>query len=405
MADISEDLPVDPQIDPQASLGPGEEIVPLEQIDTSPAPVDPMANPQSQETDTYTTDSLGNTYKVLPDGTTSLYRAVEAPEDLPANVAIGGTLQPITAPPSTANDILASLTGRANGGTFSGKAFQLDPAAEAAAITQSFTQRAQLQQTLSSQRNQANNGDWRVRLRLAPGANYLYRAANPGILQPLAVTDGVIFPYTPSIDTAYKAEYDSYTLTHSNYKGYFYKSSYADAVNLKCTFTAQSTSEANYLLAVITFFKSVTKMFYGQDAQRGAPPPLVYLSGYGEYQFNDHPSVISQFNYNLPSDVDYIRAGSPNNVGLNLATMRDRTGISLPPDFAGLARLANAFLSKGALPNTPAPPSLTIGNPTYVPTKMEITLTLLPVQSRSQVSKQFSVKDFANGNLIKGGFW
>jgi hypothetical protein len=27
------------------------------------------------------------------------------------------------------------------------------------------------------------------------------------------------------------------------------------------------------------------------------------------------------------------------------------------------------------------------------------------VQTRSQVSKQFSLKGFANGELIKGGFW
>jgi hypothetical protein len=87
----------------------------------------------------------------------------------------------------------------------------------------------------------------------------------------------------------------------------FIKSSYADTnTDLRCTFTAQSTSEANYLLAVITFFKSVTKMFYGQDAERGAPPPLTYLSGLGEYQFNEHPCVITQFNYTLPGDVDYI---------------------------------------------------------------------------------------------------
>jgi hypothetical protein len=41
----------------------------------------------------------------------------------------------------------------------------------------------------------------------------------------------------------------------------------------------------------------------------------------------------------------------------------------------------------------------------YVPTKMEIDITLIPVQTRSQVSKQFSLKGFANGDLIKGGFW
>lgn len=265
---------------------------------------------------------------------------------------------------------------------------------------------ARQQQTISQQRKQVNNGDWRVRLRLAPQAKYLYNAPNPGILQPLKISDGVIFPYTPSIQTAYRAQYSDYALTHSNYKGYFYQGSFVDAINLNCTFTAQGTSEANYLLAVITFFKSVTKMFYGQDAERGAPPPLVYLSGLGEYQFNEHACLVSQFNYSLPADVDYIRAGS-NNIpgGMNLTTQRDRQGVATASNFGSLNRLASALLTKGALSNPFAPPSLGLNSPTYVPTKMEIQLTLLPVQSRNQVSRQFSVKEFANGNLIKGGFW
>jgi hypothetical protein len=66
----------------------------------------------------------------------------------------------------------------------------------------------------------------------------------------------------------YKANYQPYDLTHSNYRGYFYKNSAIDAINLRGTFTAQDTTEANYLLAVIHFFRSVTKMFYGQDAER-----------------------------------------------------------------------------------------------------------------------------------------
>ena len=56
--------------------------------------------------------------------------------------------------------------------------------------------------------------------------------------------------------------------------------------------------------------KSASKMFYGQDAQRGSPPPLLYLTGLGEYQFNEQPCVVSEFNLNLPSDVNYIRARS-----------------------------------------------------------------------------------------------
>jgi hypothetical protein len=240
---------------------------------------------------------------------------------------------------------------------------------------------------------------------LAPAAKYLYNAPNPGILKPLQVTDGVVFPYTPTIDTVYRADYDAYALTHSNYKGYFYKGSFVDPINVKCTFTAQSTSEANYLLAVITFFKSATKMFYGQDAERGAPPPLVYLSGLGEYQFNEHPCMLSQFSFNLPSEVDYIRAGSATNLGVDQVNLRERQNVATYTNFGGLNRLAAAFLTKGAIPNPLAPMSLTTNNPTYVPTKMDISITLLPVQSRKQVSKQFSLKEFANGNLIKGGFW
>jgi hypothetical protein len=62
-------------------------------------------------------------------------------------------------------------------------------------------------------------------------------------------------------------------------------------------------------------------------------------------------------------------------------------------------------LSKGALDPRLASNTLGLDDPTYVPTKMDINLMLYPIQSREQVSKQFSVKNFANGNLLKGGFW
>jgi hypothetical protein len=276
-----------------------------------------------------------------------------------------------------------------------------------AGATAGIIDQARQQQTVRAQRqNKAQAGDWRVRLRLAPNSNYLYNDPQCGpVLWPLRNTDGVIFPYTPKIDTAYKAEYDPYNLTHSNYRGYFYKGSYIDAINVNATFTAQDTSEANYLLATIHFFRSATKMFYGQDAQRGAPPPLVYLSGLGDYQFAEHPCVISQFNYNLPSDVDYIRAQSGSSNGTNLQRQRDRQTIAGNPLSYALQRLATVGLTKGALPGPLASNTLGLDNPTYVPTKMEISLTLFPIQSREQVSKQFSLKNFANGNLLKGGFW
>lgn len=278
-------------------------------------------------------------------------------------------------------------------------------AQEQASAEFSTRQQARQQQAIASQRRQVNNADWRVRLRLAPQSKYLYNAPQPGILQPLTVTDGVIFPYTPTITTNYRANYTPYDLTHSNYKGYWYSSSAVEPITVTGTFTAQDTAEANYLLAVIHFFRSATKMFYGQDAERGSPPPVCYLSGLGEYQFNEHSCVIQNFTYTLPADVDYIRAGSPGNTGVNLTTRRDRQNVATNGIFGSLNRLAAAFLTKGAIPGPPAPPTLGLNRPTYVPTKMEISITLLPVQSRQQVSKQFSVKEFANGNLLRGGFW
>jgi hypothetical protein len=278
---------------------------------------------------------------------------------------------------------------------------------DAAGATAGILDQARQQQTVRAQRqNQAQAGDWRVRLRLAPQSNYLYNDPQCGpVLWPLRNTDGVIFPYTPSIDTAYKAEYEAYNLTHSNYRGYFYKGSYIDPINIKAMFTAQDHNEANYLLAVIHFFRSATKMFYGQDAQRGSPPPLVYLSGLGDFQFNEHPCVIAQFNYNLPNDVDYIRAQSGNANGTNLQIQRNRQTIAGNPLSYALQRLATVGLSKGALDPRLASNTLGLNDPTYVPTKMDINLMLYPMQSREQVSKQFSVKNFANGNLLKGGFW
>ena len=263
-------------------------------------------------------------------------------------------------------------------GKLDGKLYIDDATSAQAASDRAAAEKARLQQTIAQQRQNKNNADWRVKLRLAPQADYLYKDANPGILQPLQVTDGVIFPYTPSIDTAYRANYDPYDLVHSNYRGYFYKNSYVDAVNLRCMFTAQSTAEANYLLAVIHFFKSVTKMFYGQDpAHRGSPPPLVYLTGLGEYQFKEHSCVVSQFNYTLPADVDYIRARSTPYNNTNLESFRKRKTTYAGGIMGGLLggavdRLLNAGGQKGGIFSTPAPPTLGQDSPTYVPTKMEI---------------------------------
>ena len=157
-------------------------------------------------------------------------------------------------------------------------------------------------------------------------------------------------------------------------------------------------------------------MFYGQDAERGTPPPLVYLTGLGEFQFNEHPCVVQSFSYDLPVDVDYIRARSQNVNNSNMLNKRQSTNATGPGTTWGggilgnvlggaINRLANAGLPKGGMSKQPAPQSFGQNSPTYVPTKINISISLLPVQSRKQQSQQFSLKQYANGDLLKGGFW
>jgi len=284
--------------------------------------------------------------------------------------------------------------------------------AQLAAIQQQATLAlAQQQQTIAAQQRAVNYGDWRVKLSLAPGADYLYNSSNPGILAPLSSqggTGGVIFPYMPSIDTSYRATYSNYDLTHSNYRGYFYQNSYVDQVTMRAQFTAQNTSEANYLLAVIHFFRSVTKMFYGaSDPNRGSPPPLVFLTGLGSYQFAQHPCVVSSFTYNLPDGVDYIRALSNSNLGTNQQNQQISQSTIPTNGSTSNYRLTSNGLPPGAMatPNPAPNTSDLLNSPTYVPTKMEISISLLPIQSRQQVSQNFNLRDFASGSLLNGGFW
>lgn len=264
------------------------------------------------------------------------------------------------------------------------------------------------QQSIVKQTRGDKPGDWRVKLRLGSGSQNFYKSSNPGLLEPLRATDGIVFPYTPSIQTMYSAEYNPYHPTHSNYQHYFYKGSRVTEVLVTGAFTAQDTQEANYMLAVIHFLKSASKMFYGQDKERGSPPPLLFFSGLGDYQFNEAPCVITQFNYILPDDVDYIRAKvgqiPPGSLQSDLRN-QFTNGASWS---SSTNRLLNSNLSNAVDSEpfkTSRPVTLGSDDASYVPTKMEITISLLPVQNRLQVSEGFSLRDYANGKLIKGGFW
>lgn len=202
--------------------------------------------------------------------------------------------------------------------------------------------------------------DWRVRVSLADSARYFYNNQDRGILAPLFTgstnNNGVIFPYTPQIQVQHTARYGSTKLTHSNYDSYFYEGSEVQAITITGEFTVQNTTEADYLLAAVYFFRACTKMWFGQGERAGNPPPLVYLDGYGAHYFPHVSCVITNFSHTMPQDVDYIQ-------------------------------------------------TVVNGGATRLPTTSSMSVTLQPVVSRSKATG-FNLDDFARGNLLRnrGGF-
>ena len=182
-----------------------------------------------------------------------------------------------------------------------------------------------------------------------------------GPLLPLRQTDyKVVFPYTPEISLSHTASYNSQSPTHSNYEYLFYQNSTVSEINISAVFTARNSLDADYVLAVQHFFRSVTKMFYGQDDIAGLPPIVCRLEGHGDLMFSYVPVAITAFSVSLPSDVDYISSTNPNNG--------------------------------------------------RVPTMQTMQISARPLYSRSRITNEFSLTKFARGQMLgdtttgRGGF-
>ena len=154
------------------------------------------------------------------------------------------------------------------------------------------------------------------------------------------------------------------------------------------------------MLAVIHFFRSVTKMFYGQDQNpnNGVPPPLCYLSGFGAYTFDAHPLVVTNFTYSTPTEVDYIRAGSQTNQpGVNISQQNNILNSFVP---SVVRTVINGLAPK--LPNFSTQNSMINSEATYVPTKLQLQITCIPIVTRNDISNKFSLKEYATGALLRG---
>ena len=212
--------------------------------------------------------------------------------------------------------------------------------------------------------------DWRVRLSIAPNADYLYGDKENKLLSRLSDTNGCVWPYTPQITMSYSAEYDKLSPTHSNYPIHTYKSSEVSQISITGDFTAQTPKEAKYLLACMMFLRASTKMFWANDAQAGMPPPILYLNGYGSHFLPNIPVVVRNYTANLPDEVDYIEA------------------------FVEESRSQD---SENKIESNKLGKLLT-----RIPASVSMAVSVEPVYSRLKVAEEFSFEQFARGNLIGG---
>jgi hypothetical protein len=172
-------------------------------------------------------------------------------------------------------------------------------------------------------------------------------------------------------------------------------------------FTVQSAEEGQYLMAAIYFFRSATKMFFGQGANAGNPPPILFLDGYGSHYFPHVPCVITQFNHQLGNEVDYIEVPISSTSLQEVAVQADNQNIgSVQLSVDEQKYVPGLLRSNKSAPATKMQYS-TITTATRVPTTSQVSVTLRPVYSRKNLHERFNLDDFSQGKLLgdkKTGF-
>lgn len=205
--------------------------------------------------------------------------------------------------------------------------------------------------------------DWRVSLSI-PGGSY----GESNVLAPLRRTGRFIFPFTPTINLSHAATYSALDPIHNNYSFSSYENSKIEKITINGDFYCENSDDASYWIASVHFLRSVTKMYFGEKSENaGAPPPVLKLNGYGDYVFNNVPVVVTNFQVELPKDVDYI-----------------------PSVFVGASARGEGR-------------EITETGTGYVPVRSTISVTLIPMYSREAV-RNFNLQDFVNGKYIYKGF-
>ncbi len=227
--------------------------------------------------------------------------------------------------------------------------------------------------------------DFRAILQAKPDArDEVYGpAGEENLLAPIRRTNGLLMPYTPSIQVMHTAvEYAQYNLPQTNFDYYAFARRASPTLSVVAPMTAQDKDEARYLLAVIHFLRAVSMSYYGREnnIRRGIAPPTLLFSAYGKYMFDKVPMLLRSVSFGLDADVDYVSAAP------------SEPGSDMPPDLA--ARYPDTG-GLGAIDE--------LAEKSYVPAQMAIMMELVYAPVPSTIRDNFNLNKFRTGEYLKDG--
>jgi len=238
------------------------------------------------------------------------------------NSALGGAVDKLRSVAGSTSNIAADISGTINkltGGNLAGGLMKVAGSISGAAgmlnnilslkrgINIPKGAQVFMPQGQAIQLNAGSKDDWRVRI------NCEWNIFNSPLFSVLKETGGVVWPYMPNITVSTKAEYNTIPITHANYSQYSYKNSVVDDISISGEFSCETKADAAYWIAATTFFKTATKMFFGQGDLAGNPPIICNLTGYGSHVFDKVPVIIKSFSVDFKDDVNYIQCDPFNN--------------------------------------------------------------------------------------------
>jgi len=149
--------------------------------------------------------------------------------------------------------------------------------------------------------------------------------ADKEALLPIYYSNGLVFPYNPSISESVSIKYNSIDLVHSNESYYAYNATENVRINISdAVWTCDTFDNALYALSVLHFLRAYSLMDFGVG-QSGKPPSPMWFNAYGNYAFYRVPVLFEKADWTFPNDVDYVgipEPGTPEYDNRELATTK-----------------------------------------------------------------------------------